>query len=193
MKNEFPMQAVEKQPIEIEHARSEDAEAIFNVQRATWLDTYPNKEAGITGEDIRKRIEGENGEKISPKIDKWRQGIEVSDGSRAVFVAREEGKVVGYVAPAIIDGQRRIGAIYVLPDSQGKGIGSELLHKAIEWHGRKEDIFLRVATYNQKAIDFYKRNGFKETNNVVEDEAAQKSGSKPIPEIEMVLGAEGKS
>lgn len=97
--------------------------------------------------------------------------------------------VVGFVAPGIMDGQRRIGAIYVLPGMQGRGIGSKLLEKAINWHGRNEDIFLHVASYNSNAIDFYKRNGFTETDRDIIDETANQSGDKEIPEIEMVLPA----
>ena len=177
------------QSVIIETAVPSDAEGVFNVQRLTWLATYPNDELGITVEDIRKRVEGEHGELIQPKIERWRSGIETAGEKRAVFVARTDGKVTGFVAPAIMDGQRRIGAIYVLPETQGTGIGSKLIQKAIEWHGRDEDIFLHVASYNQNAIDFYKKNGFEETGKEVRDDVAQLGNGKEIPEIEMVLKA----
>ena len=178
----------DNQPIIVEPARPDDAEAVFNVQRLTWLDTYPNDEAGITKEDIRKRIEGEHGELIPKKIERWKSGIEVTGEKRAIFVVRDSGKIVGFVAPGIMDGQRRIGAIYVLPEAQGKGVGGKLLQGAVNWHGRSEDIFLHVASYNQNAIDFYMRNGFEETGKPIKDEMA-KGDEKEIPEIEMVLRA----
>ena len=178
----------DNQPIIVEPARPDDAEAVFNVQRLTWLDTYPNDEAGITKEDIRKRIEGEHGELIPKKIERWKSGIEATGEKRAIFVVRDSGKIVGFVAPGIMDGQRRIGAIYVLPEAQGKGVGGKLLQGAVNWHGRSEDIFLHVASYNQNAIDFYMRNGFEETGKPIKDEMA-KGDEKEIPEIEMVLRA----
>lgn len=183
-KHEFDNQAMSVEP-----AKPEDAEDVFNVQRLTWLATYPNVEAGITKEDIRVRVEGEHGELIPQKIERWRQGIEAACNERATFVVRDNDKVVGFIAPAIRDGQRRIGAIYVLPEIQGKGVGGKLLQKALEWHGRDEDIFLHVATYNHSAIDFYKTNGFEETGNEIKDEVAQLGNGKEIPEIEMVLRA----
>jgi GNAT superfamily N-acetyltransferase len=174
--------------VTIEPAVPEDAEAVCDVLRQTWLDTYPNEEAGITRDDIRLRIEGVDGERIPKNIERWRKSIATTDGSRAVYVARIDGKVSGVVAPGFIDGQRRIGAIYMLPEAQGKGIGSQLMQKALEWHGDKEDIYLLVATYNQNAIDFYKRFGFEQTDNPVID-TGDVYGNTQIPEIEMIRKA----
>jgi ribosomal protein S18 acetylase RimI-like enzyme len=177
--------------IHVELAKTEDSEAIFNVQRLTWLNTYPNLEAGITKEDVRRRIEGEHGELIPVKIERLRKRVEMGGEKEAVFIVKDEDKVVGFVAPAIIEGQRRIGAIYVLPDAQGKGIGSRLLQKAIEWHGGGEDIFLHVASYNQKTIEFYKKYGFHITREVEDNNPLVKEGkAKAIPSLEMVLTAQ---
>ena len=175
-------------PITIERALPEDAEAISELLRQTWLATYPNVEAGITEEDIRLRTDGENGERIPQNIENWRKRIETNNGSIAVFVARTDGKVVGMAAPDIIDGKRRIGAIYVLPETQSKGVGSQLMQKALEWHGDKEDIYLFVASYNQRAIDFYKSFGFEQTHRAVVDEG-NVYGNTHIPEIEMIRKA----
>lgn len=183
MSNEF-----NNKPVSIERAIPQDAEAVSELLRRTWMATYPNAEAGITEEDIRLRTEGENGERISQNIKDWRKRIETSDGSVAVFVAKEDDRVVGMTAPGIIDGRRRIGAIYVLPENQGKGVGSLLMQKSLNWHGTEEDIYLLVASYNQNAIEFYKRFGFKQTDRVVEDKG-NVYGNTRIPEIEMILKA----
>lgn len=177
------------QVIEIQPATPEDAAGIYEVQRQTWIDTYPNEEAGITEQDIRNRIEGEHGEKIEDRIAWWRKGIETSGEKRGIYVVKDSDKVVGFVAPGIIEGQRRIGAIYILPEAQGKGLGRKLLEKAIDWHGREDDIFLHVASYNDNAIGFYEKNGFEKTGNSIEDLDARERGDMEIPEIEMVLKA----
>ncbi|HSX31702.1 MAG TPA: GNAT family N-acetyltransferase [Candidatus Saccharimonadales bacterium] len=174
--------------ITVERATPDDAEAISELLRVTWQATYPNDKAGISREDIRLRTEGNNGERIPQNIANWRKRIETDDGTVAVFVARESGKVVGMAAPGIIEGRRRIGAMYVLPDVQGKGIGSQLMEKALAWHGREEDIYLLVASYNDNAIKFYRRFGFVQTDTAVVDNG-NVYGNTHIPEVEMVLKA----
>lgn len=171
----------------ISSARPEDAEGIYQVQRQTWIDTYPNDQAGISEQDIRDRIEGANGEKVVNKIDRWRKRIESTGEKGGIFIAKQDDKVIGFVAPGIIEGQRRIGALYVLPEAQGQGLGRSLLNKAIDWHGRDEDIYLHVASYNDNAIGFYEKNGFEKTGRVIEDIDAHENNAKEIPEIEMVL------
>jgi len=165
--------------ISIETARLEDAAEIIAMKNQVWMDTYPDPDAGITEEAIRLRLEGENGERISRAVEHWQHMIANAGESQAVFIARKQGKIVGVVAPGFIDGQRRLGALYVLPGQQGQGLGTKLLKKAIAWHGRNEDIFLHAASHNQSAIDFYEKNGFERTGKVINDSL--------MPEVEMIL------
>jgi ribosomal protein S18 acetylase RimI-like enzyme len=176
--------------IDIEQAVPDDAEAIYEVKRQGWLSAYPNEEAGITYEDVRKHVDGEHGEGIQKGVERWRSGLEKdADGKqRITYVAKHDGGLVGFVSPGLIEGQRRIGALYVLPEAQGQGVGSRLLQKAIDWHGRDEDIFLHVASYNENAINLYKRFGFELTGLDTTD-YERFDNNKAIPEQEMVLKA----
>lgn len=176
--------------ITVEKAKPEDAEAIVDLLRKTWLDTYPNQEAGITEADIRIRTDGKNGDHLQNNINKWRQKIESADHKSMFYVVRDNAKVVGFTHPVITtENQHRIGALYVLPEAQGRGVGSQLIQANLSWHGNNAPIYLAVAAYNKKAIEFYKQFGFIETGEKVEDLSARKRGLKEIPEIEMMRPA----
>ena len=57
--------------------------------------------------------------------------------------------------------------VSVLPEYQGRGLGSVLLNKVLEY-GREisyEEIVLEVRKENTKAIEIYKRFGFKESSS----------------------------
>src|ERR1019366_9022433 len=144
-------QEFDNQAVTLEAARPDDAEAIMTLKRAAWLSAYVSEERGVTAEDIRKKF-GD----LPTAIENWRRGIagERKGGDRATFVARIDGKVVGYTSPYIKDGKRRVGALYVSPDEQNKGAGGKLLRKAVEWHGPEQDIYAHVLSYNDKAVGF---------------------------------------
>lgn len=181
----LPKQEPESVPVTIEVARPDDAEEAVRVHAQSWVETYPNEEFGITEAAIRKRIYGENNQKIPERIERYRQRISSQDESHAVFVARQGGKIVGLTMPFIDeDGRHRLGGLYTLKEVHGQGVGPQLLQKALEWHG-ESDVYLTVTTYNARAIRFYEKHGFEPTDVPVEDELAQ-PGDVKLPEIEMV-------
>jgi len=71
-----------------------------------------------------------------------------------------------------------LGNIFVDPKYQGKGIGKYLMDRLILWSEGLE-IDLNVIEYNEKAIGFYKKFGFKYSHQTKE----MKFNGKLIPEI----------
>ena len=175
--------------VSVERAVPGDAEAIMTIKREAWLAAYPNKEFGVTVEDIQKKFPQDS---MPAAIENWQRGIasEKENGDRVTFVARVDGKVVGFTAPCSEDGQRRIGAMYISPDAQGKGVGSQLLRKAVQWHGLEQDIYLHVVRYNHNAIRFYEHFGFRKTGKEMPEEFDEQQSIRLLPEIEMALKAD---
>lgn len=172
----------------VEHAQPEDAGPILLLKRATWLETYVNKDGGITAEDIYKKFPDSS---MPASIEGWQKGIakETEDGHRMTFVVKQNGEVAGFTCPLIEDGKHKIGAMYVSPEYQGVGIGSALMERALEWLGQENDVYLKVVSYNQNAIDFYKGFGFIETGVSTPLQYDEEQDIKLLPEIEMVLKA----
>jgi ribosomal protein S18 acetylase RimI-like enzyme len=169
---------------QIRDAVPTDADAIRQVQRLTWLATYPNEAFGITRADIeaffveRTPAARQRGAarrraiNTSPRRHLW-----VADSGTGVVgmcLARKEGEV------------RHIQALYVLPDFQGQGIGRRLLQRALEWLGADRPVTLSVATYNSRAIAFYERLGFAPSGNPSPLPPPPLPSGVVIPDIEMI-------
>lgn len=54
-----------------------------------------------------------------------------------------------------------IGGLFVKPEFQSKGIGSQLLSRVTEWFSEKNAPLIKLTTdENSKALNFYKRRGW---------------------------------
>lgn len=81
------------------------------------------------------------------------------------YVLKEFGQPIGFIGlePNFPDADYlRIHKLYVLPDKQGKGLGRELLTKAMDvaFDLNLKTLHLNVNRFN-KSVDFYKHVGFK--------------------------------
>jgi ribosomal protein S18 acetylase RimI-like enzyme len=174
------------QPITIREVMPEDAEELARVTEVAWLATYVNEKYGITREDILA-IGFTTPERVTQK----RKGLVNLTISRQLtneWVASNGDAVVGFCRAGRAE-ESWIRAIYILPKFQRKGIGKALLETAEKWinetHHGKKPIFLSVAVYNENAIRFYRKHGYKETGRPVSSEVSKLSSGKIIPEIEM--------
>lgn len=171
--------------IKIVDSTPQDVLGIRNVQKITWIDTYPSKELGITKKDIESQFNKDNTVQGRKQIEKWKKRY--SDKNEHRWVARDTNQIVGFCVAGKERHRNRIYAIYVLPDFQGMGLGRELLQKALNWLGGAKDIYINVASYNTKTINFYEKFGFVKTGRIVHSRGVEPlSSGKIIPEIEMV-------
>lgn len=165
--------------IEIDRAVPEDAYAIQEVLHRTWLATYVSPEHGVTIEHINNQFK----DAYKPEtLETRKKNIATMDDKNTIFVARVDGKVIGLLRVMIEKENNRLRAFYILPEFQGKGIGTKLFEKAKEFFDLDLCTFVNVATYNTSAINFYKKLGFIDTGKRANFE--MKDGPT-IPEMEM--------
>lgn len=127
-----------------------DMEAIFQV-RTSVVDNHMNddelREIGITREGVAEQLE-------SGEIEGW---CAVSDEN-----------VVGF---SIATGEsREVNALFVMPDSAGRGIGRDLLDAAVQCLRDRAPGAVRLRTDpNSSAYAFYLRRGWRDTGEVYEE------------------------
>ncbi len=134
--------------IEIRPAEVGDVEAVREIGLQTWPVAY----GGLVSEEFL--VDG-LAQWWSPEAVEWviRNGI--------TLVAAEGEHLVGMVGLGREGDFWVMWKLYVLPDHQGRGVGKALLDAAINAlpEGTAE-LLLDVLVANEKAIGFYRANGF---------------------------------
>lgn len=88
-----------------------------------------------------------------------------------LLVAEQQGKVVGFANFTQVDeeGESELAAIYLLPEAQGKGIGTALFLKGIEQLMDVKTVVLTVEKENKIGKTFYEAKGFNVIDEFEED------------------------
>ena len=163
----------------------DDVYGIREVQKITWINTYPNEEVGITLEDVESKFKNDNTSEGKQRTEQRKR--KYKDKDIQTWVAEENNKIIGFCVAGKENRKDRILAIYVLPQYQGKGIGHELIIDGLKWIGTNKKVYINVVEYNMNAISFYKKHGFRETGvKGVFDSAAKLPSGKSLTEIELV-------
>lgn len=159
-------------------------EQMQDVFYKTWLYTYPNKELGITPEDIEYRFKDRLS---SEKLQQRREEILNMPASRKYLIALDDEKVIGLCRGEIEENNNRLNAIYILPPYHGKGVGKGLWNELIKFFDPAKDTLVGVATYNAQAIAFYSKLGFRDTGHRFEEERLRMQSGALLPQMEMKL------
>ncbi len=163
-----------------------DTRGIQDVFYRTWIDTYPNSEIGITVEDIEEKFKDAFTEET---LKKREAKILNPPKGHLTLIARKDNTVVAICNFIETQDSIKLSTLYVLPEFQGKGIGRMLWDEGRTHLDLNKDMYVEVATYNTKAIEFYKKLGFQDTGRrFSEDKFIFKSGAI-LPEMEMVIKA----
>lgn len=128
---------------------AEDIQQVQQVAKTSWNHTY----AGIIPSKIQERfLESAYSDEIMSRR---------LNGSY-MYVAEVNQKVVGFVnfSPVKEDGITELGAIYLYPEFQGKGIGTALLNEGIKTIEGAKEFYINVEKENKSGTTFYIAKGF---------------------------------
>jgi GNAT superfamily N-acetyltransferase len=168
---------MEQLQFSIEAMTSDDVESATRVRLQSWLDTYVNEDAGVT----REWIETRNKDQLSPERMAGRKKYLSTPNAAGWIAKNSKGGIIGVANAYLNDNNvQRLGSLYVDKNWHGKGVGSELVKRVIEWSDPARPIELGVVTYNERAKAFYRKWGFRE---VPDSEALF---DNMIPEVKMI-------
>lgn len=145
----------------IRYGTTEDAKILSDLGAKTFYDTFAI-------DNTPENIEAYLNKSFSPKI----QLNELANPHNIFLIAEEESKPIGY-AQLIVNSKDEaisrakpleIRRIYSIKEFLGKGVGKELMQATIHEAMQRgcDCIWLGVWEENQRAIDFYKKWGFRE-------------------------------
>lgn len=136
----------------LRRGKEQDIESIQDLANRTWHVTYG---AYLSVEQIEYMLEKmyNKGELLS----------QFKDGY-VFLMAEAGGEDLGFACFSILDsGQKiyKLHKLYVLPETQGKGVGKLLMNEVVNLVKRAGGAFLQLnVNRNNKASDFYIRAGF---------------------------------
>ena len=141
--------------INIIQAKPSDAFTIHTLAHAIWYPTYQNVLAKDQIDFMLAKMYSE--ESIQSAM---------TDNS-LFYIMQEESNPIGFIAVKEIQEVLRIDKLYLLPNTQGKGLGSQLLEFAGQLALDKgiDILELNVNRYN-KAYHFYLKQGFEVVETV---------------------------
>lgn len=127
----------------------EDIQQVQEVAKKSWNATYE----GIIPLEIQEKFlnAAYNDERMKQRLER-----------SFIFVAEVDGNIVGFAnfSPVSDEGKAELGAIYLYPEYQGKGIGSTLLQQGINDLNGIKEIYINVEKDNQIGKNFYDAKGF---------------------------------
>jgi ribosomal protein S18 acetylase RimI-like enzyme len=138
--------------------KKKDIPHVQHVAVTSWHDTYE----GIIPRDIQENFL-QNAYSKGAMIQRLKNSH--------LFVAETGRNIIGFANYSLIDkdGKVELGAIYLLPEFQGKGAGTALLQEGIEKLQGVREIHLSVEKNNTASKSFYEAKGFEVVSEFDED------------------------
>lgn len=170
-----------KQPFTIYEMAEGDVVEANEMRLQSWLDTYVNEDVGVT----REWVENRNRDQMSEENMERRKRL-LRDPNTAGWIAKDvSGKIVGVTTPYTdSEGVQHVGSLYVDKEWLGKGVGSQLMQKVIDYFDPEKPIVLSVVSYNERAKIFYRKWGFEEVPG------SESLFADTIPEVNMIRKGE---
>lgn len=129
-----------------------EVETLLFIAKETFIETYSES---TSIENLNKYFEE------AMTVEVLEENLMMSN--TAYYFIEQNKQIAGYLKLVDKESKLLLQRIYVLNEFHSKGIGQALMDYTIKVANEfeKEEVYLGVWSGNQKAIEFYLRNGFK--------------------------------
>lgn len=171
--------------IAIERATLDDIPAYRSVQSAGWRDAYPNDDRGVlthlveqyTASWLTPEALAESREYVKKFLD--------DPDHHFLYVAKDDGKIVGMTHSSHLDGKQHLEALYIDQQYYGTGLGHRMIEAALSHFDYTKPITLDAVDYNNRAIRFYEKHGFRKVPGSEHDYQTRHPELK-LPSVTMI-------
>lgn len=138
-------------------AAASDADAVAELHTASWRAAY----ATLFPDHYL------HGPLLAERREVWQARLAEPLPGSALFLAVAEGELLGFVyLQPRPDGRILLDNLHVRPGGTGRGLGTRLLRRALDWSAGAHpgrDVYLEVLQGNTRAVAFYERHGGRRT------------------------------
>lgn len=150
-----------------------DREEFRHLLKKSWTETYVSELGSDIATHLMDQLAQDDIAGLAPNTDE------------TVFIARGTKGLQGCAVSAARQGITYLWGFYVLQEFQRKGIGRELLKKAVRAHGRENSVHVTVLKSSVTARRFYNAVGFRKAS----DEQFEIVPGKSFPAEKMIAPA----
>ncbi|WP_406589770.1 N-acetyltransferase family protein [Bacillus atrophaeus] len=153
--------------LSIRNAERKDIKEIQKIAKVTWNHTYKGLiPLEIQNEFLRMAYSDKS---MKKRVEKT-----------ILLVAEVNNKVVGFANAFTNENNAELSAIYIYPDSQGRGVGTKLLHEVIKELRGFSKITVDVESGNEVGEKYYFAKGFKLVEEFHDDFLGHKLKTKRL-------------
>ena len=136
-------------------AQPSDLKVYTDLLQVVYQSAYTNDKIGLTPDCFSKEIFA------TKDTQKYLELRLVNTVQQKTWLTFAGAKIVGSVSCIIkSNDEAELAGFYVDPKYQGKGLGKQLYNMALKFAGNR-DLLLDIYTHNAKAIEMYKKWGWK--------------------------------
>lgn len=156
-----------------------DEEGLAPMHVQAWKETYVNDRSGLTDSDVDEMLKS-----ILTDLSFRRNTIQdsLNNPTEVLYrvVKNNANKIVGFLHADQRGEFNELAGIYLLNEAKGTGIGQKLMEEFLLWSDKSKASRLVVFSFNNSAISFYNKYGFKKTD------APEGLYKNRLPYIEMI-------